>query len=159
MSDRTVTIERHYRADPPEVWAMWTTAEGIEAWWGPDGFEVEVRELDVRPGGTMHYSMRAVDEGIVAFLGAEGTPTETSHRIRYVEVAPYRLLAYRHPVDFVPGVEDYEVGTRVELAPDAAGTRLRLVLDAMHDATWTDRALAGWQQQLDHLTHTLEASR
>ncbi len=62
-------------------------------------------------------------------------------------------------MDFVPGVETYEVGFRLELRPEAGGTRLRLILDAMHDQTWTDRAVAGWDQELDHLTHALEASR
>jgi uncharacterized protein YndB with AHSA1/START domain len=159
MTARTVTIQQHYPAEPTVVWRMWTTAEGLESWWGPDGFTVEVHAVDLRPGGTMRYSMRAVDEGIAAFLRSQGMATVTTHEIRFVEVVPYRLLTYRHPVDFVPGVETYEVGTRLELWPDAEGTRLRLVLDAMHDQTWTDRAVAGWHQELDHLTHALEEAR
>lgn len=159
MSDRTVTIERHYPASPAEVWEMWTTPEGIEAWWGPDGFAVQVHALDVRPGGTMRYSMRATDDAIAAFLRSQGQATETTHEITFVEVVPYRLLASRHPVDFVPEVETYEIGIRLELRPDAGGTRLRLVLDAMHDQVWTDRAIAGWEQQLDRLARTLEEER
>ncbi len=159
MTDRTVTIERNYPATPAEVWQMWTTSEGIEAWWGPDGFAVQVHALDVRPGGTMRYSMRATDDAIAAFLRSQGLATVTTHEIRFVEVVPYRLLTSRHPVDFVPDVEDYEIGTRLELRPDAGGTRLRLVLDTMHDRIWTDRAVAGWQQELDRLAHALEEAR
>lgn len=159
MSERTMTIERHYPADPAEVWQLWTTPEGVEAWWGPDGFAVQVHALDVRPGGTMRYTMRAVDDRIAAYLRSQGLATVTDHEIRFVEVVPYRLLTSRHPVDFVPEVETYEIGIRLELRPDAGGTRLRLVLDAMHDQTWTDRAIAGWEQQLDRLARTLEEER
>jgi uncharacterized protein YndB with AHSA1/START domain len=102
MTARTVTIQQHYPAEPAVVWRMWTTAEGLESWWGPDGFTVEVHAVDLRPGGTMRYSMRAVDEGIAAFLRSQGMATVTTHEIRFVEVVPYRLLTYRHPVDFVP---------------------------------------------------------
>jgi uncharacterized protein YndB with AHSA1/START domain len=159
MIARTVTIQRHYPVEPAVVWRMWTTAESLESWWGPDGFTVEVHALDVRPGGTMRYSMHAVNDEVVAFLRAQGLATTTTHEVRFVEVVPHRLLTYHHPVDFVPGVEPYEIGIRLELRPDAGGTRLRLVLDAMHDQTWTDRAVAGWGQELDRLTRALEESR
>jgi uncharacterized protein YndB with AHSA1/START domain len=35
-------IERTYRASVEELWELWTTKEGFESWWGPDGFRVEV---------------------------------------------------------------------------------------------------------------------
>ena len=40
-SQRTITIERTYQAAIEDVWALWTTKEGIESWWGPDGFAVK----------------------------------------------------------------------------------------------------------------------
>ena len=46
-----LTLERTFDATPEEVWGLWTTREGIDAWWGPDGFKVEVESLDLRPGG------------------------------------------------------------------------------------------------------------
>ncbi len=56
---RRITLERTYQASLEEVWEMWTTPEGIESWWGPDGFAVEVRKLDLRPGGELLYAMTA----------------------------------------------------------------------------------------------------
>jgi hypothetical protein len=50
-----------FAATLDEVWAMWTTKDGIESWWGPEGFAVFVREIDVRPDGTLLYEMRAID--------------------------------------------------------------------------------------------------
>lgn len=40
---KTITLERTYRAPIADVWEMWTTKEGIESWWGPDGFAVTVQ--------------------------------------------------------------------------------------------------------------------
>src|SRR3954451_16785367 len=52
-------LERSYDAPPETIWELWTTAAGIEQWWAPDGFTTEVRELDLRPGGTLVHAMTA----------------------------------------------------------------------------------------------------
>lgn len=157
MSERrTVRLERTYEASPTEVWEMWTTVEGIEAWWGPDGFGVEVHELDLRPGGKMTYSMKAIADEMKAFMEAQDMPAVTKHEICFTEVVPHRRLTYTNPVDFIPGVETYDVGTRLELEPHEGGTRLVLTLDAMHSDEWTERAVAGWSQELDKLTRALK---
>jgi hypothetical protein len=54
-------------------------------------------------------------------------------------------------------VERYEVATTVELEPTTNGVRLTLTLDAMHDDTWTERAVAGWVSELGKLEKLLEA--
>ena len=153
---RTVRIERTYDASPAEVWELWTTADGIESWWGPEGFGVEVLELDVRPGGMMTYSMIAQAVEMKAFMESQGMPTTTTHDMHFTEVMPYRRLSYHNTVDFVPGVESYDVGTHLELEPLGNRTRLILILDAMHDDHWTDMSVAGWEQQLDNLSTILE---
>ena len=48
---KTFTLERMLKASPEKVWAMLTIREGLERWWGPDGFRVVVQHLDVRVGG------------------------------------------------------------------------------------------------------------
>ncbi len=40
-----VVLERTYRARAEELWELWTTGEGFESWWGPEGFRVEVHTL------------------------------------------------------------------------------------------------------------------
>ena len=56
---KKIRIERTFQASLEEVWEMWTTREGIESWWGPDGFSVKVRTLELRPGGRLDYAMIA----------------------------------------------------------------------------------------------------
>ncbi len=56
---RRITIERTYKAPIEDVWELWTTKDGIESWWGPEGFTVKVHKLDLRPGGELRYAMIA----------------------------------------------------------------------------------------------------
>lgn len=146
-----LVLTRTLAATPAEVWELWTTAAGIESWWGPDGFRVEVRSLDLRPGGELRYAMIAVQPEMIAFMEANGMPTATETRLRYVAVEPPRRLAYQNLVDFVPGHPTYEVATEVRLEPIPSGTRLELEFDRMHAPEWTDRARLGWEQELDKL--------
>jgi uncharacterized protein YndB with AHSA1/START domain len=154
---RRIALTRVLRATPTEVWEMWTTVAGIESWWGPDGFRVEVRRLDLRPGGELRYAMIAVEDDRIAFMKSNGMPTVTETGLRYVDVDPPRRLAYVNVVDFVPGHPPYESGTVLRLEPVASGTHLELTFDVLHAPEWTDRARMGWEQELDKLVARLEA--
>lgn len=146
-----ITLTRNYKASPEDLWELWTTADGIESWWGPDGFAVTVQALDLRPGGRLQYTMTATAEPQVAFMKQHGLPLATEATITYTEVhAPFRL-AYVHLVDFVPGHPSYDVATVVQISATADGARLDLSFDPMHDDTWTARQTAGWESELGKL--------
>jgi uncharacterized protein YndB with AHSA1/START domain len=152
-----ITLTRDLHATLAEVWELWTTKDGIEAWWGPEGFRVEVRSLDLRPGGELRYAMIAVAPEMVEFMKKNGMPTVSETRIRYREITPQARLAYVNVVDFVPGVTAYDVDTVVELSATAQGVQLRLTLDPMHDDVWTQRATMGWEMELGKLAKLLAA--
>lgn len=143
-----LSLERTYEASLDDVWALWTTKAGIESWWGPEGFTVAVRSIDLRAGGKLQYVMTATAPSQVAFMKRAGMPLATEATITFTEVEPLRRLAYLTLADFVPGVAAYEVATQVELFPVAEGVRMVLAFDRMHDETWTERAIAGWESQL-----------
>jgi uncharacterized protein YndB with AHSA1/START domain len=151
-----VTLERVYRADIQDVWELWTTKEGIESWWGPGGFAVTVRKLDLRPGGELLYAMTATDPPQVAFMKNAGMPLTQELRITFTEVVPRTRLAYVHRADFIPGVEPYDIATVVELEETPAGVRMTLTFDAMHNDEWTSRATMGWESELGKLAAVLE---
>lgn len=153
----SMSLERRVDASPAEVWELWTTRDGIEAWWGPDGFTVMVHGLDVRPGGNLDYSMRATGADQVDFMRKAGMPQETRHALRFTEVDPPRRLAYVEMADFIPGVEPYEVHTSVELKGDGAGTRIIVTFDRMHDERWTQLAVMGREGELGRLERLLAA--
>jgi uncharacterized protein YndB with AHSA1/START domain len=150
-----ITIERTFNAAIEDVWALWTTTDGIESWWGPEGFRVKVRTLELRPGGALHYDMIAVGPDQIAFMKKAGMPLSQLTRATYKEVKPHMRLAFDCVVDFVPGVEPYETATVVELAARGADTHLVLTIEAMHDERWTQMAVMGWESELGKLAQTL----
>ncbi len=96
------------------MWELWTTREGLEAWWAPDGNRFVVRALDVRPGGELVFEATATTPDQIEWQTGAGIPVTTVQRIVYTEVEPPRRLGYRNVIDFVPGVEPYEVDNVVE---------------------------------------------
>ncbi|HLQ15877.1 MAG TPA: SRPBCC domain-containing protein [Candidatus Eisenbacteria bacterium] len=154
---RRVTLERTFAAPIDEVWELWTTKEGIESWWGPDGFAVKVHQLDLRPGGELVYAMTATALDQIEFLKKAGMPATTVSRLTYTEVVPPRRLAYSQTADFIPGVEPYEVPTTVELETTPQGVRMVLTFSAMHDEHWTNMAVMGWESELGRLEKLLKA--
>jgi uncharacterized protein YndB with AHSA1/START domain len=154
---RSITLERTYQAPIEQVWELWTTKEGIESWWGPEGFAVQVRKIDLRPGGELLYAMTATAPAQVEFMKKAGMPVTTEARLTYTEVVPLRRLAYVHLTDFVPGVEPYDVATVLELHSSAHDVRMVLTFDAMHDEQWTRMAVMGWESQLGKLAALLES--
>jgi uncharacterized protein YndB with AHSA1/START domain len=154
---RRVSLERTFSAAVEDVWDLWTTKEGIESWWGPEGFAVKVRELDLRPGGELAYAMIATAPEQIEFMKKAGMPVTVEHRLTFTEVVPRRRLAYTHLADFIPGVKTYEVATTVEFDPSPQGVRMVLSFDAMHDEHWTQMAVMGWESELGKLAKLLEA--
>ena len=158
MTDRPkLTLERTFKATIEEVWELWTTREGIESWWGPEGFSVTVSALDLRPGGDLLYTMSAVGPDQMEYMVKAGMPLSTDHRLTFTEVDPPRRLAYRDMADFIPGVEPYEIATVIELSEVEDGVRMVLTFDRMHDDRWTELAVMGRESELARLAKILEA--
>ncbi len=153
---RRVSIERTFNAAVEDVWELWTTKEGIESWWGPDGFTVKVRRLDFRLGGELLYAMTAIAPEQIEFLKKAGMPQTTESLVTYTEVEPLRRLGFRQMADFIPGVKPYDVETTVVLETSPQGVRMILTLDAMHDDHWTQLAVMGWESELDKLAKLLK---
>lgn len=155
MSRKTVTLERNFNATLDEVWDLWTTPRGIEAWWGPEGFTVTVQKLELQRAGELLYTMTATRPQEVAFMKGAGMPLSTAQRVVFREVTPKTCLRWSSAVDFVPGVTAYDVEGAVVLQHAAGVTQVQLTLDAMHDDLWTNRAVMGWESQLGKLEHLL----
>ncbi|RKG61469.1 SRPBCC domain-containing protein [Corallococcus sp. CA054B] len=147
----TVTFDRSYTATLDEVWELWTTKDGFESWWGPEGFSVKVHELDARPEGLLRYDMIATAPEQVAFMKQAGMPLSTPSSLTYTELTPKTRLAYRHAVDFIPGVAPYNVSSVVELQVSGNTVRMTVTIDTMHSEEWTKRTSMGWSSQLNKL--------
>jgi uncharacterized protein YndB with AHSA1/START domain len=154
---KTVTLERVYDATQSELWEMWTTKEGIESWWGPDGFVVFVHEIDLRVGGLLRYQMTAVGAEAIDAMKNAREPLTQELRARYVLIQPERVAAWANIVDFIGGVDPYEAETRIELSDAGEGrTRLQLHVGVMHAERWTNLAVEGWRSELSKLERALK---
>jgi uncharacterized protein YndB with AHSA1/START domain len=89
-----VRLERTYDAPAALIWELWTTAGGLEAWWGSDGFETRVIELELKPGGHVRYTMTAAGPEQVAFVQSLGLPLTSEFRRTFTEVTPPTRLGY-----------------------------------------------------------------
>ena len=146
------SIKREYTgATVEEAWKLWTTKAGIESWWGPEGFDVTVTSLDLRPGGELIYLMVATAPEQVEFMKRAGMPLTTECRVTFTTISPPNRLIYKTLADFVPNVAPYEVSTAMHLQATDDGVKIVITFDAMHDDIWTERARAGHESQLRKL--------
>jgi uncharacterized protein YndB with AHSA1/START domain len=60
-SNRELKTTRAFKAPRDLVFRMWTEAEHIAQWWGPNGFTTTIEKMDVRPGGEWIFVMRGPD--------------------------------------------------------------------------------------------------
>lgn len=118
-----LVITRVFDAPVERLWAVWTEAEHLKHWWGPKGMTMAVAQLDLRPGGVFHYSLR--------------TPAgqEMWGKFVYREVAAPARLVYvnsfsdaegnlvRHPM---AATWPLEVLNTMTFEPHEGGTMLRL---------------------------------
>jgi uncharacterized protein YndB with AHSA1/START domain len=150
-SANATQLERTFDAPVERIWELCTTAAGLEEWWGPDGFETRVSELELRPGGQLRYVMTAIGAQQVAFVQDLGMPLSSEFRRTFTEVVSPTRLAYLSLIDWVPGHEPYEHLTVIELEQTEAGTTVVMTLDPLHDEGWTQEYRAHRANELDKL--------
>lgn len=65
LADRVedFVITREFDAPRDLMFRVWTECAHLSQWWGPKGFTVFHCNVDLRPGGTFHYGMRAPNDG------------------------------------------------------------------------------------------------
>lgn len=58
-------IERTFNAPRKLVWKAFTEASALAQWWGPKGFDIVVKKLELVPNGTFLYNMKTPDGSLV----------------------------------------------------------------------------------------------
>ena len=144
-------IERTFRASVDELWEMWTTKEGFESWWPPEGFRTKVHALEARPNGKLHYDMIAETPEMVAVMKELGLPVAHVERARFSEFRPPERLMLAIMMDFLPGVEPYEGTLTVDFFPSGDWVRMVVTLSPMHDEHFTKMAAEGLESQFRNL--------
>lgn len=158
-SQSKIVLERTYRARVDEIWDLWTTKDGFESWWGPDGFRVEVHRIDAQLGGELYYDMIADAPAQIAAMKQAGQPTSHETRGKFTRVEPLRRLEITHVIDFIPGLSPYESTMTMELFPYGESVRMVVTLDAMHNQEFSKMQAEGFTSQLGKLDRRFEPGR
>lgn len=153
----TIRFERVYDAALEDVWALWTTKDGLEAWFGPEGMRMEVSALDLRVGGAFEHVMTAVGGEQIAYLANLNRPPRAEVRGRFIELVHLRRLRIRFDIDFVPGVESYPYDMLVELHAEGGRVRMVLTADRHPDPEMTRGATVALVSQLQRFDLALAA--
>ena len=146
-----VIVERTYRAPAEDLWALWTTKQGFESWWGPQGFRVEVHAMEARGGGALEYDMIADAPDAIAAMERMGQPLSHNTRGWFDEFQPFERLTLMHMIDFVPGMDPYESKIEVEFHATGDQARMVVTLHPHRDPHWTKMSVEGFRSQLTKL--------
>lgn len=60
-NENEFVIEKVINAPCDFLFRVWTEPEHLMHWWGPEGFIMDVCQVDLRPGGIFHYQMKSPD--------------------------------------------------------------------------------------------------
>lgn len=149
---KAIVIERTYKASVEELWALWTTKDGFESWWGPQGFRVAVHRLEAWRGGALDYDMIADTPEMVAAMAEMDRPGSHETHGTYTEFDPHERLVLTHIIDFLPGVEPYESVITVAFSSASEGhARMVVTLSPMHDEATSGMQAEGFSSQLTKL--------
>ena len=151
MSKNKVVIERTYKARIDDIWDLWTTKQGFESWWGPQGFRADVHVLDARVGGELRYDMVADTPEMIAEMKKMGAPVSHPTNARFTVLQPRERLEITNVIDFIPKVAAYEAVIAVELVAQGDRVRMVVTLDPLHSDQFTRMQEEGFTSQLTKL--------
>ncbi|MDF2158044.1 SRPBCC domain-containing protein [Algoriphagus sp. CAU 1675] len=58
MSYSDLEISRNFSAPIEKTYAAFSNPEQLSQWWGPSGFEMEIKTFEFYPGGMVHFVLR-----------------------------------------------------------------------------------------------------
>jgi uncharacterized protein YndB with AHSA1/START domain len=147
---REVFVQRVLNAPRELVFKVWTEAEHLVRWWGPDGFTTPRCEADPRPGGAIRIDMRGPDGTVYPMTGV------------FQEVLPPERLVFTvTPLD-AHGNALFETLNIVTFADQQGKTLVTLKARA---TSWTDQAPQylkgmemGWMQSMGRMAAYSESA-
>jgi len=126
------------------VWEVWTNPAHIKEWWGPDGFSLTTKSMNVEPGKIWDFIMH-------------GWGKDWDNKIKYIEVKKPAFLSYKHFSDD----EDYSFLVSVSFEEVEAKTLLTMkstfkskaIIDELNRRV---NAIEGGKQTLNRLENYLK---
>lgn len=127
------------------VWEAWINPEHVKNWWGPDGFTLTHKSMEVKPTGIWRFIMH-------------GMGRDFANRIQFIEVKKPSLLVYKHMDDDNPDALTFTAYISFEEAGENTLITMRNVLPSEEVLLELDRqvnAIEGGNQHLARLDEYL----
>lgn len=134
-ADRVLSLSHVFEVSRPLMWRLWTEGEHLRHWYVPRSMTIELRVLDVRPGGPYHLVLTDPD-GIERHLRGEYREVEAPDRL----VFGHRWDGELETLATVLFTDEGDGLTRVTLHQGVFGSRDQ-----------RDDHVRGWNSTLDHL--------
>ncbi len=147
-ADTQILITREFGAPKHLVYRAWTTPELIKRWWSGDRGEVLSIEVDLRPGGSWRYLMRANGGFEVAFHG------------EYREIIANERIVLTEIYEGLPEAQAITTVTFAELSGRTTVTVLVEHASKEFRDTHLDYGMeGGMQEAMDHLEQVARSLR
>jgi uncharacterized protein YndB with AHSA1/START domain len=142
--DKTLRLERTFRAPAEAVFEAWTSEEVLRRWWQAErGWETTAAEVDLRVGGAVRVVMYDPERGVEHGGGG-----------RYTEIEPPTRLAFT----WIWDGDTRRTLIEVDFEEADGATTVRFT----HSGLWDEAAVrsheGGWSNIFDSLQRTLAAS-
>lgn len=148
--DREIVITRVVEAPRALVYEAWTDPAQLPLWFGPEGFTIETKAIDVRPGGRWRFDMIAPDG------------TRYDNRMTFLRMEAPALLEVRHGHDVD---DDPSAFAMLITFDERAGGKTVVTLRQMHPTKARRDEVIGFgavelgAQTLDKLARHAQARR
>jgi uncharacterized protein YndB with AHSA1/START domain len=146
VEGRTLTVTRFVGAPRNIVYEAWTEPQHLTHWWGPRGFTITIKSIDVRPGGSWVYMMH----------GPDGV--DYPNKIVYSEVVRPERLVYVHSGD---EDDNSSFDVTVDFTEDGGKTKITMQsvfpsVEALQYVVENYGAVEGGKQTMARLAEHLE---
>jgi len=132
--DRTLRLERSFRAPPARLFAAWTEPGQLARWFLPRESTMEHCRIDLRVGGDWEIAVAGAPRG----LAVSG---------RYLEVDPPHRLSFTwawHEDGTLATPREHETVITLDFHATSEGTRLELLQTRFRDPTGASNHREGW---------------
>jgi uncharacterized glyoxalase superfamily protein PhnB/uncharacterized protein YndB with AHSA1/START domain len=143
--DREIKLSRVLNAPVDLVWEVWTNADHIKNWWGPEGFTNTIGQMNVKEGGEWNLVMH----------GPDGT--DYKNKSVFKEIIKQKKLVYEHlsSPKFIATVEFEAQGDKTLLTWQMVFESREQLIQTVK----TFKADEGLRQNVDKLNHYLQAQQ
>jgi uncharacterized protein YndB with AHSA1/START domain len=158
-SDLGFSAERRVPQPVARVWEKCTTKDGLESWWSPEDLRTTVRNIEVRPGGSLvlavRYAPAMLGPGREEAFRAAGVPISFGLRGRFREVETHRRIVLELTLTLDRAGSGIDSVVSIEMETEAEGTRVRLEVSGKSNPHWENLGRANVSGQLDRLVRSL----